>query len=114
MDQIDVWINLGRSNPWISCAWDPPFNRDSFYECQTSEELKEKFEHGNWCLGQAFYHKDICFINQIDGGDEWLTIRHDIAFESISWQVVISDGEFDDLLGQLLKATPDQCRTREY
>lgn len=114
MDQIDRWIQIGLRNPWIAQAYDPPFTKTSFYECTTPEELKEKFEHGNWCLGTAFHYRDVCFINQIDGGDEWLTIRHDMAFDSISWMLVIRNGEFHNLLNRLLRATPEQCRRLEY
>jgi hypothetical protein len=37
-----------------------------------------------------------------------------MAFESISWEVVIKHGEFEGLLNRLLAATPEQCRTLEY
>jgi hypothetical protein len=114
MDQIDRWIQIGLKNPWIVQAYDPPLTRACFYECRTPEELKEKLEHGNWCLGTAFYYLDICFINQVDGGDEWLTIRHGIPFESISWMIVIRAGQFHDLLNRLLSATPEQCPRLEY
>src|SRR6202042_1564420 len=67
------WLKLGKQYPWIKEAEDPPFNTQSFQECQTDKELLEKFEHGNWSLGQAFYVGNLCFINQVDGGDEWLT-----------------------------------------
>ena len=111
-DLIQTWIKIGKKNPWIrqvgsgnpedSCAFEKPFGKSYFYECKTLDELKEKFAHGNWCLGQAFYFQNLCFINQIDGGDEWLTIKDDWAFESISWMVVIKYGEFEKLMDQLL------------
>lgn len=111
---IEEWLRIGRDNVWIKRANDPPFTRDSFYRCETKRELKEKLEHGNWAVGVAFYFRDLCFINQDDGGDEWLTIRYGIAFESISWSLVIERGGFFRVLLRLLEATPDQCRNRSY
>jgi hypothetical protein len=111
---VDEWLAIGERNPWIRCAWDPPFNRRSFCFCLTRDELKAKFESVNWCLGTAFVYRDLCFIQQVDGGDEWLTIRHGLAFESISWNAVIRKGEFDALLDRLLAATPEQCKTLTY
>lgn len=113
-DQIDIWIMLGRANPWIAGAYDPPFTRNSFYQCKTVEELKEKFKFANWCLGQAFYYKDICFINQVNGGGEWLTIRYNIPFESITMSLVMKNGEFESLIERLLTATKMQCERCEY
>ena len=67
------WLEIGLRNPWIREACDPPFTRKSFHRCATREELRERIWHGNWCLGQAFYLGDLCFIQQVDGGDEWLS-----------------------------------------
>ena len=82
---LTVWLFLGESNPWVKEAWDPPFNERSFYRCRDVAELLDKFEQGNWCLGQAYWLGELCFIQQVDGGDEWLTIKRNLAFESISW-----------------------------
>lgn len=113
---IPAWLKLGRANPWIKCADDPRFAERSFYECDTLGELREWLDHGNWSLGQAFSYHDLCFINQVDGGDEWLTIRHGIAFESISARLIIErdPAEWDALVERLLAATPEQCRTLTY
>lgn len=83
---IETWYKLGKQNPWIAQAYDPPFTLDSFTysRCVSIEELREKFERGNWCVGTAFYFNDICFINQVEGGGEWLVIRKDIVFESLT------------------------------
>jgi hypothetical protein len=70
----------GDRNPWICCADDPLFTRDSFRVVETVEELVEKFRIGNWPLGNAFVYKNLAFINQIDGGDEWLTIKGLVCF----------------------------------
>lgn len=101
----EQWYRLGAENPWISSADDPPFTRNSFTGCYSVEELADRIGHGNWSLGTAFYYRDLCFINQVDGGDEWLTIRHGIAFESITFARIIEDGEFASLVQRLLAAS---------
>lgn len=110
----EQWYQLGAKNPWIRPADDPPFTRTSFIGCYSIEELEEQLGFGNWSLGTAFYYHDLCFINQIDGGDEWLTIRHGIAFESITFRSYIENGEFASLITRLLTASKEQCQRLEY
>lgn len=117
MSNIEKWVEIGKKNPWIKEACDPPFDKHVFYECKTVDELVEKLKQGNWCLGQAFYYENICFINQVDGGDEWLVIRDDIPFESWGCRYVITkygEQEFRETLDRMLKATPEQLRKLEY
>lgn len=110
----EQWYQLGVRNHWIREANDPPFTRNSFVGCFSVKELEDQLGFGNWSLGTAFYYRDLCFINQINGGDEWLTIRHGIAFESITIQSYIEDGEFASLIARLLIATKEQCQRMEY
>jgi hypothetical protein len=109
-----AWFQIGRDNPWIKEAQDPPFRIDSFVGCYTVEELEERLSHTNWSLGTVFFYRDLCFINQINGGDEWLTIRHGIAFESITFEGIIERGEFASLITRLLTASREQCERLEY
>lgn len=111
------WLGFGARNPWIRDARDPPFNEDSFMEVSSREGLFRKLEHGNWCLGNAFYLGDICFIQQVDGGDEWLTMRRDVCFESASLQYMLRSKGKDYLnawLDRVESATDDQLRRLEY
>jgi hypothetical protein len=110
----EQWYQLGVGNPWIREANDPPFTRNSFIGCFSVKELEDQLGFGNWSLGTAFYYRDLCFINQINGGDEWLTIRHGVAFESITVQSYIEDGEFASLITRLLTASKEQCQRLEY
>jgi hypothetical protein len=115
--QIAVWIEIGKRNLWIKEAWDPPFTRSSFSECETLEELEAGLLHGNWSLGIAFYHEDLCLIQQVDGGDEWLTIRYNHPFESISFEAIAERAGVQavrELMERLLRATEEQCRRLEY
>jgi hypothetical protein len=113
-DPIETWLALGSANRWIGRAWDPPFTRQSFTRCSDPAELKPRLEHGNWCLGSAFYLGDLCFIEQVAGADEWLVIKQNVAFESASCGVMIANGTFDDFLSRIQAATPEQCGRLEY
>ena len=53
-------------------------------------------------------------IQQVDGGDEWLTIRHGMAFESITFGPCIEDGTFASLVRRLLAASKEQCEMLRY
>ncbi len=111
---IEEWFRIGLENPWIAAAYDPPFTRESFHECHTLIELEERIGHGNWAVGTTFFYRDLCFINQVEGGDEWLTIRHGIAFESITFGPIIERGRFVSLVRRLLAATKQQCQELTY
>lgn len=113
-DLIDTWVAIGQKNPWINGAYDPSFDRSSFYECKDLEELTEKFLHGNWCLGAAFYLGNLCFINQVNAGDEWLTIRNDIPFESITMMPTIRASGLPDLIERFKAATDEQLNSLKY
>jgi len=122
---------IGMKNPWCSgkaafedgdfIVEEDRLNKGSFCVADSEEELKEFFKFGNWCLGQAIIYKDLCFIQQVNGGDEWLTIKDfedgAIDFESMSWELIIEkhgDAGFSDLLGRLLKADKDACVHLKY
>jgi hypothetical protein len=85
------WLALGRQNPWIREADDPPFSLRSFAECGSDEELLDRLAHGNWCLGQAFYRDDLCLIQQEDGGDEWLAIHQNRIVDSVSFGRILRE-----------------------
>lgn len=71
------------------------------------KELKNFFKFGNWCLGQGVIHKNLFFLQQIDGGDEWATYEIQknkiISFESVSFKLIIKDKEFEEYLKSLSK-----------
>lgn len=112
-----MWLFLGESNPWIREAWDPPFDARSFYRCRDVDELLDKFEHGNWCLGSSCWLGELCFIQQVDGGDEWLTIKRNLAFESISWGHILKQHGREyarGLVRDLQFAPLEDCRRLNY
>jgi len=119
---LNQWLEIGRENAWIRYADDPPFTMASFYGCQSIDELEERLNFTNWSLGTAFYYRNLCFINQVDGGDEWLTIKAfrdedrptSLAFESITFERYIEEGRFKNLIERLLRASKEDCRRLTY
>lgn len=114
---LQKWLKIGLRNRWIREAYDPPFTIKSFHECKTIKYLIDRLKRGNYCLGQAFYYKNMCFINQIDGGDEWLVIRDEIPFESWSCRHVIEycgEEKFKNILARMMNATDDQLKNLDY
>jgi hypothetical protein len=64
-------------------------------------------------LGQPFYFQNLCFINQINAGDEWLVIRDGIAFESLTAGAMGYE-EFRDWIECVFTATEEELRRLEY
>lgn len=112
---------IGMTNGWCSGEYahqdgnfivkEDRLNKNSFCLIDNLKTLKKFFRHGNWCLGQAVIFKNLCFIQQVNGGDEWLVIKEfeneTRSFESISFERIITEGEpkeFEKLLKELLEA----------
>jgi len=80
--------------------------------------LERFFAHGNWAIRAAVQHHDLIFVNQVNGGDEWWTLKIDgdrlVPFESITFRSIIRDGEFRVFIQRLRNATVEQCRKLEY
>lgn len=76
------WLQLGKSYPQLRQAADPPFDTQSFHECQSHGELIGKLKQGGWPLAQAFYVGDLCLIQQ-DVLGRWLAIKGDTILGSL-------------------------------
>lgn len=125
---MEMCYKIGMKNHWCSgkaaiedgdyVVEEDRLNRDSFKIFDSLDKLKEYFARGNWCLGSSFIYNDLCFMNQVDGGGEWLTIKRfgdeAIAFESMSMSLIIKDEKFEDTIRRLEAATKEQCRTLNY
>jgi len=123
----DRAYNIGMKNGWCSGRYleedgdfiveEDRLNHNSCIIIDSIEELYKFFKYGNWCLGDAVIFKSLCFIQQVDGGDEWLTIRNfpdeAIAFESYSLQRM-DYIEFSNRVGKMLRASKEQCIQLEY
>ena len=113
---IQTWIDKANKNPWTRVAWDPPVTENNFFECKTVQELWDKLNHGNWCLGQPFYIGNICLMNQVNGGwGEWLVIRGKVSFESISFNPIHTPiSWWEKFIADVGSATDDELKNLEY
>lgn len=106
--QGNMWLMIGG----IDFEDDPCMEADYDYTFITTDNpqaLEAFFLHGNWCIRSGVVYKDVAFINQVNGGDEWWTLKYFdgkwVAFESITFRLIIRDGEFTETLDKLVNAT---------
>jgi hypothetical protein len=113
---LDAWFEAGRRNPWIRTAYDPPFTKKSLYACLDPLDLYDRIMHGNWCLGQGFWWADQCWIEQTNGGGEWLVIKQDVTFESVTaeWMEAKRPGALFDTIMDIHASTREQCAQLLY
>jgi hypothetical protein len=125
---IEMCYKIGMKNGWCSGRYaiqdgdyiteEDRLNRNSFKVYTDLEELKETLSHSNWQLGESCIYHDLCFMNQVSGGGEWLTIKRfgdeAIAFESMSMALICKDGKFEKTISRLEAATKEQCQTLTY
>ena len=117
--QENIWIK----NRGVAFDDDPLFEQDSpyvFARTETVEGLIVFFEHGNWAIRNGILYNDLLFINQVNGGDEWWTLKYDkskdeyVPFESITFRFMIERGEFEKYIERLENATIEQCKNLKY
>lgn len=125
--QENGWV-MKDGYPWQ----DDPFLEEypyEFSECADLEELRSTFAHGNWSIRQGFLYDDLAFVQQVDGGDEWWTLKRVgdkgdasdwVDFESWSFQPSANyragtlGDRFTNAIRSMQMATPDQCKKLVY
>lgn len=73
--QENGWLKRG-GYPWQ----DDPYLEEYPYEfdrCFSMEDLSDFFKAGNWAIRQGVVYGDLAFIQQVDGDDEWWTLKQD-------------------------------------
>lgn len=115
-----------QRNPWLKNGGipfedDPCLELDSpfsFWQTDSITALQAFFAHGNWAIRNGVVFHDLAFINQVDGGDEWWTLKSFdgkwLPFESVTFSGIIRRNEFRSYLRRLELATEEQCRTLTY
>jgi hypothetical protein len=99
---LDIWESIGNRNIFIRNAVDPPFSKRSFEKCESLNDMYYFLNTSTWCLGQGFYYQNLCIINQMNGGDEWLVIKDSYVIDSFSFDMIIRKGRFFQLMEKLL------------
>lgn len=116
---IQRCYEAGMRNSWASGKADEEdgnyivendrLNPKSVYMKHSESELKKALGVGNQTLGTGYIYKNLFFLQQIDGGDEWAVykIKPDSVkqFESVTMGRIIKDGEFKDYLKKLQSDT---------
>lgn len=126
--QIAAELELAcQRNGWLcynGFAWqDDPYLENypyAFARARNIDDLTSFLEEGNWSIRQGIIYQDLAFIQQVDGGDEWWTLKRTdegwLEFESLSAGMIINRDpqEFKEMVGCMNRATSKQCRHLNY
>jgi hypothetical protein len=125
-DLLRRLVKACQGNPWLKVGGvdfedDPCMESDYPYYLERYDDrtmLRKFFEHGNWSIRTAVQHGDLIFVNQVNGGDEWWTLKVDgeslVPFESLTWGRIIEGGKFDRQLDSMLAADVATCKSLDY
>ncbi len=116
-----------QKNGWLKRGgydWqDDPYMEEYPYEfdrCFSMDDLADFFNAGNWAIRQGVVYGDLAFIQQVNGGDEWWTLKQDaegswVPFESVSFERIAKDRSnlVRHIAGMRL-ATVEECKHFEY
>lgn len=115
--QENGWLRRGGYD-WQDDPWLEDYLYD-FVRAKNLDDLRSFFSHGNWAIRQGVLFRDLAFVQQVNGGDEWWTLKRDgenwVAFESWSFGNISEDlMRFSRAITSMEMATPEQCRRLEY
>lgn len=116
-----------QENDWLKrggIAWeDDPYMEEypySFDRCFSMQDLQDFFKQGNWPIRKGVVYGDLAFIQQVNGGDEWWTLKKDEAgnwhdFESICFKQIAGDiSELTRHIAGMRLATVEECIDHKY
>ena len=115
-----------QENGWLmrgGHAWqDDPFMEEypyDFVTADTSEQLRAYLGEGNHAIRQGIVYGDLAFVQQVNGGDEWWTLKRVDSgwtpFESVTFEPLCADRQgFERVVGAMRAATPEMCERLEY
>lgn len=111
-----------RGNHWLS-NWEdyPAYDYNyGFRTARTPEELKNIFSEFSWSIRSVVIFEELAFVQQVNGGDEWLTLKRENglyqSFESVSFSIIIEkngDAQFYEYLEKLRTKTIAQYWGRD-
>lgn len=115
--QENGWLKRGgydwQDDPWLE---EYPYE---FVEAEDVSALRGFFGHGNWAIRTGIVYDDLAFIQQVNGGDEWWTLKKAPdgweAFESWTFGGILERGtEFERAVASMQMATPEECLRLDY
>jgi hypothetical protein len=125
--QENGWLMVGGYS-WQDDHWLEEYPYE-FSEVGGVEGLREAFRQGNWAIRQGFLYDDLAFVNQVDGGDEWWTLKRVgrdggasdwLDFESWSFRTLAEErahggsDAFVNAVRSMQMAAPGQCKKLDY
>ena len=125
-ETVESLVAKCQENGWLKrggYAWqDDPFLEEypyDFAKADGIEELRGFFAQGNFALRQGVVYEDLAFVQQVDGGDEWWTLKRDgsdwVDFESWSFNDIVKEPErFAHAIECMHRATLEQCKRLDY
>ena len=92
----DALVQKCQENTWLRefgsvFMDDPILDMDSpfsFVQFEDIHMLELFFLYGNWSFRTGAVYSNLAFINQVNGGDEWWTLRYEAATDT--WQTIDS------------------------
>lgn len=125
-EECETLIEKCQHNGWLMRGgydWqDDPYLEEYPYEFArlgNLDDLREYFSYGNWAIRQGVTYKDLAFIQQVNGGDEWWTLKQVddgwMSFESITFGSMVKDPErFNHMICSMVASSPQICRNLDY
>lgn len=81
-ERWSLYHDVCQQNDWLREDHDPDDHvydvKDypyEVYECSDVERLVDLLRHGNLSIRTGLAWRNLLFVQQVDGGDEWLTLR---------------------------------------
>ena len=125
-EECETFIEKCQHNGWLMRGgydWqDDPYLEEYPYEFArlgNLDDLREYFSYDNWAIRQGVTYKDLAFIQQVNGGDEWWTLKQVddgwMSFESITFGSMVKDPErFNHMICSMVASSPQICHDLDY
>ena len=117
-EEHDSLVAKCQENSWL--RRDRGENRaHEFSRAHSIEDLAAFFSCGNRPIGRGVLFGDLAFVNQVDGGDEWWTLRGSdrgwTPFESVSFRRMASvPAELAWYIAGMQDAGTEGCARLDY
>lgn len=112
IDWIPTWLDISRVRR-LSAATDEPLESRRICRHPTVHALAAAARSPYQARGNAHCWRNVCLINQVEGGTEFLVVREDLPFESFSTRLSSEVGLVADLVS-IYYSSQEECRAWDY